>query len=68
MIHFVTPYGMHATLTPDAVVESSNPGPVGLDTGFEFKSRRTGQQVRVIRKEGESREHAISRVKAHHGY
>jgi hypothetical protein len=50
-----------------ATAEMSNPGTVGLDTGYEFKSPRTGGTVRVIARVGEDRSSAIRRVRAHHG-
>lgn len=46
--------------------ELSNPGSVGADTGYEFINKK-GQKIRVIAKEGESREDAIKRVRANHG-
>jgi len=49
-----------------AVIESSNPGPVGHDTGFEFTGK-DGKKVRVLARAGESRSEAIKRVKARHG-
>jgi len=48
------------------IIESSNPGPVGLDTGYEFKDPKTGQTIRVLRRKGESRKHAIERVRKNH--
>jgi hypothetical protein len=48
------------------IVESSNPGPVGIDTGYVFKSPTTGDMIRVIAKVGESRDDAIRRVTARH--
>lgn len=46
--------------------ELSNPGSVGADTGYEFVNKQ-GKKIRVIAKEGESREEAIKRVRANHG-
>lgn len=51
----------------EATVETSNPGPHGSDTGYEFVSPKTGGKIRVMRKETESREEAIKRVKSNHG-
>lgn len=48
------------------VVESSNPGPVGQDTGHVFDDPETGAKIRVIAKVGEKHEDAIKRVRAHH--
>jgi len=48
-------------------VESSNPGPVGMDTGYEFTSPKTGSKIRVIAKTGEDRASAIARVRRNHG-
>lgn len=49
------------------VIEASNPGPVGVDTGEVFRSNRTGQLVRVVAKVGERKQDAVARVKARHG-
>jgi hypothetical protein len=48
------------------VAETSNPGPVGVDTGYTFTSCRTGEPIRVIARFGESREDAIARVRRNH--
>lgn len=53
--------------TNDIIAEMSNPGPVGVDTGFVFKAADSGQSIRVIAHKGEERAHAIARVKARHG-
>jgi hypothetical protein len=60
------PITIYTTPEP-TIIESSNPGPVGADTGFEFEDPKTKQKIRVVAKEGESREDAINRVKAAHG-
>jgi hypothetical protein len=49
------------------MVEMSNPGSIGEDTGHEFVSKRTGQRIRVIAKVGESHSDAIERVERNHG-
>lgn len=52
---------------PMIVAEASNPGPVGMDTGYSFVSPSSGQRVRVIAHDGESRESAIRKVRSRHG-
>lgn len=37
------------------------------DTKFHFTDPRSGREIEVIAKEGESRDEAIARVKKHHG-
>lgn len=59
--------GMIKEMQRMPVVEASNPGPVGRDTGYEFDDPKTGQAIRVLAKEGESRAHAIMRVRQAHG-
>jgi len=49
------------------IAETSNPGPVGEDTGHEFEDPATGAKIRVIARIGESKDDAIKRVHAHHG-
>lgn len=49
-----------------AVIESSNPGPEGREAG-RFTDPKTGQEVIVLAKEGESDEEAMARVKKNHG-
>lgn len=48
------------------VLEASNPGTVGYDTGYTFRSDRTGSLVRVVAKAGEPRDIAIARVRSRH--
>jgi hypothetical protein len=66
MTIFILDTGFSATgddLDEAPICWSTNPGPVGQDTGFVFKARKLGgAPVRVIAKLGESREHAIERV------
>jgi predicted RNA-binding Zn-ribbon protein involved in translation (DUF1610 family) len=45
--------------------ETSNPGPVGKDTGHTFNCPKCGD-IRVIAKAGEPRSIAIERVRANH--
>jgi hypothetical protein len=63
-----SPPETHSADTDSLVVaETSNPGPVGRDTGYVFYSPRSRHQVRVIARAGEKRETAIARVRARHG-
>jgi len=48
-----------------ALVESSNPGGIGHDTGYSFIDK-TGSLVRVVAKVGEPNQTAIKRVRSHH--
>jgi len=60
-------HGLQVYYLDDAAfsAEVSNPGSVGSDTGYTFMDRK-GSIVRVIAKSGESRSHAIERVKSRH--
>jgi len=58
--------GPMTDLEPDPVVETSNPGVVGVDTGHTFKDPKTRQTVRVIARVGEDRDDAIKRVRERH--
>lgn len=49
------------------IAETSNPGPVGKDTGHVFWSPRTKTKIRVIAKQGETDADAIRRVRGNHG-
>jgi len=49
------------------LLESSNPGVVGVDTGHEFMSPKTRRMVRVVAKSGEAQDEAIARVRSNHG-
>lgn len=49
------------------IIETSNPGPQGEDTGYEFTDPKTNQTIRVMAKRGESHEEAITRVRQAHG-
>ena len=57
---------MRGSIAEMTVIESSNPGGQGYDTGYVFDSPRTKSKVRVMAKAGESREDAIARVRANH--
>lgn len=50
----------------EIIIETSNPGPIGTVAG-SFKSPRTGQTIVAMAKKGESKAHAIARVRARHG-
>jgi hypothetical protein len=49
------------------VAELSNPGPVGKDTGYEFKDPKTGEQIHVIAEVGQTRDEAITETRENHG-
>lgn len=49
------------------IIETSNPGPQGEDTGHEFIDPKTGQTIRVMAKKGEPHTEAITRVRSAHG-
>lgn len=54
-------------VTLPTLAEASNPGVLGVDTGYEFTSPKTNRKTRVIAKQGEPRDEAIARVRANHG-
>jgi hypothetical protein len=51
----------------ETVAEKSNPGPVGVDTGYVFNDPVTHQPVRVIAEVGQSRGDAIRETRMNHG-
>lgn len=54
-------------LTEVVIMETSNPGPVGRDTGYRFADPKTNQTIGVIARDGESKAEAIRRVRKNHG-
>jgi hypothetical protein len=48
--------------------EASSPGTTNtVDTGYVFRSQRTGGLIRVLARPGESRDNAIATVRSRHG-
>lgn len=47
--------------------ETANPGQVASDTGYTFWSPKTKGIIRVLHRDDETREEAITRVRANHG-
>lgn len=57
----------NSPLTRVSIEGSDSGAAIGYDTGYTFRSPRTGMMVRVIARPNESTDHAIARVRANHG-